>query len=456
MSAPNAPPTFSWTVLPPLALFGVGTALVESAEHYAARLAHTIGVSVRVLFSLPPPYDEPGYRQVGGASRFCGPGRGFKRRVENLERLTGTDTIRCGSFWVIDDILAVTGAGRNSKRHRWCPQCFLEWDEATSWEPLIWIVDLQLTCPVHGCDLECLCRNCGSNQNVARDYNQRRRCQRCKASLSGRGKITRRPSYFAWAEGRLAELIQLCGTPGQAPFSFSNYEAFVRGLAARKRGKERPPATVRVAIGRIQSNAVRGRVTLRTLVNLCALQGISITEMLLDPQMASSRPLIDLWAGYQALEFPNNSHAAKIAAYGQCIEEMLKQCKGRYLPSMRIVMRRMKLNRDLVRELCVDLYEAYEEAYQKQGAYSTRVHAERAFLRAIEEFEAPSFNPFAPCDTRKVARRVAALSNLTFEHAQSITRSALHTRRALERAKAKLLELPPDKFAEGLWLRQST
>lgn len=215
-------------------------------------------------------------------------------------------------------------------------------------------------------------------------------------------------------------------------------------------GGSRP--TLRLAAG---SNVVRGRITLRTIVNLCALQGISIEEMLLDPKMASSRPLIDLWAGYQSFEFPNGSHGAKIAAYRRYIGRMLAKCKGLYLPSMQIALRRMKLNRDLVRELCVDLYEAYEEAYQKQGAYSSRIHAERAFKHALEEFEAPGFNPFAPCDLRKITRRVAVRSNFTLQKSQLITRSALYCRLAFERAKAELMGLPVGEFEGGPWLRRS-
>jgi hypothetical protein len=193
-------------------------------------------------------------------------------------------------------------------------------------------------------------------------------------------------------------------------------------------------------VARMRSNAVRGRVTLRTLVNLCALQGISIPQMLLDPQAAASRPLIDLWGGYKALEFPNGRHSSKIQAYRQYISDMLKKCEGRYLPPMAVVLRKMKLNRDLTRELCVECYEAYEAAYQRQGAYGSRVHFNRAFGHAMRTLELENGNPFAPYDARKVARRVAALAKVTSETAKSVTRSAAFSRRALERARVVLLQ----------------
>jgi hypothetical protein len=431
---------FRWSALPPLPLIGEGTALVESSEHYVARLAWTVGVSIRVL--CPPTFSRSGNLhggQFSGASGFCGPGRQFKRRIEHIERLTGSDRLRCGSFWVLDEILAVTGVGRNTKQQRWCPQCFLEWDENASCEPLIWMVDLQQTCMIHACDLESACRSCGSTQPAGRDYRRRRHCCRCEASLSGKGVSAARSGHHLWMEQRLSELIELCATPGQQQIAFESYDAFVRGLVEISSQQQHLPATLRAAVARMRSNAIRGRVTLRTLVNLCALQGITIPQMLLDPRSAASRPLIDLWANYQALEFPNGRHASKLLAYQRCTNEMLRMCRGGYLPPMSFVLRQMKLNRDMAREMCVDSYEEYERLYQGQGAYSSRVHKDRAFAHALRMIEAENVNPFAPCDTKKMARRVAIVANVPLAVAGAVTRMAVNSRRALERAKAALL-----------------
>lgn len=431
---------FRWSALPPLPLMGESSSLVESAEHYVARLAWTVGVTIRSL--CPLTYSAHGNRkrdQALGASGFCGPGRQFKRRIMHIEQLTGSDRVRCGSFWVVDELLAVTGVGRDTKQQRWCPECFRDWNEY-SWEPLIWMVELQQTCPVHACDLESNCRRCGYAQPTGRDYRKRRQCYRCAAALGGSGRAGARPTYLAWAEQRLAELVELCATPGQEQIPFERYDAFVRGLFEISQEQPHLPATLRAAVARMRSNAVRGRVTLRTLVNLCALQGITIPQMLLDPQIAASRPLIDLWGDYKALEFPNGRHASKIHAYRRYISEMLKKCGKRYLPPMAVVLRKMKLNRDLAREMCVECYEAYEAAYQRQGAYSSRVHADRAFGHAVRMLEIENGNPFAPYDARKVARRVAAVAKVPLATADAVTRSAVLSRRALERAKVVLLQ----------------
>lgn len=432
---------FRWSTLPPLPLMGLRSALVESAEHYVARQAWTVGVTIRSL--CPPTHcadGNPKRDQFFGASGFCGPGRQFKRRIEHMEQLTGSDRVRYGSFWVVDELLAVTGVGRNTKQQRWCPRCFLSWDENSSWEPLIWMVELQQTCPVHACDLESSCGACGRSQPTGRDYRKRRHCHHCSATLAGAGKASPRLGHEVWAEERVAELIELCATPSQQQVPFERYETFVRTLCEISMERPHLPATLRAAVARMRSNAVRGRVTLRTLVNLCALQGITLPEMLLDPQAAASRPLIDLWGDYKALEFPNGRHGSKIQAYRQYVDDMLRRCKGRYLPPMTHVLRRMKLNRDLAREMCVEFYEAYEGKYQSQGAYSSRVHADRAFGHAIRILEEDFLNPFSPYDARKLARRVAALAKVQLAIAEGAARAAVHSRRALEGAKASMLD----------------
>lgn len=429
---------FRWTPLPPLPLRGLGTSLVESAEHYGARLANAVGISIASLCELASRYGMGGTTRTDGVSSFCGPGRGFKARIEGLERLTGCENLRHGTFWVLDDVLAVAGAGRNSRHHRWCPKCYLEWDDETSWDPLIWIADVQLSCPVHGCDLESKCRVCGTTQRVARSYETRRICHRCDTSLAGSGRVSRRPDRSEWAEERLAELIQMCASPGQTPITLATYETFVRAMVRDRRADGSMPAAVHAALRRVSSNAVRGRVTIRTLINLCALQGTTIPEMLTNPVAAASQPLIDLWSGYTSLEFPNGAHSEKIAAFQDCADEIVDRCSGLYIPSMKPLLRRMKLNRDLVCELCVDAYERYEAARIRQVCRGDRIHSERAFLRALEILEVSTFDPFGPCDLRRLARRVARGANVTLEAARPISRAALYTRRAIERASHRL------------------
>lgn len=200
-------------------------------------------------------------------------------------------------------------------------------------------------------------------------------------------------------------------------------------------------------MARLRANAIHGRVTLRTLVNLSALQGITIPQILLDPLAAASRPLIDLWSGYQAPELPSGRHGAKFMAFRQCIREILSNCGERYVPPMKFVLRSMKIDKDLARELCVDIHEDYEAAYQRQGGYQSRLHRDRAFVIALRMIRQSNQSRFAPCDARKVARRAAKAARVSLADAEAATRSAIHSWRALERAKGAMRCLTKDDLS---------
>lgn len=284
---------FRWSVLPPVPLLGIGTELVESAEHYAARLAWITGTSIGQLCSLPPPYEDPWPGKAGVANGFCGPGDVYKPRIRNLETLTGVGTIRCGTFMVLDQVLTRYGTGVASSMHRWCPQCYLEWDENTSWEPLIWRIELITTCPKHDCELVDTCHVCRSGQWLPATYQHRRRCHRCRASLGRRGQQTERHGYYRWAQWQLCDLVRMCATPGEPPVSALAIRTFVDGMPHIPLRSAEFPWGVSNALMRAKVHPRRQRASLETIVNLCGLQGVRMTDMLRDPVGAASKPLLD-------------------------------------------------------------------------------------------------------------------------------------------------------------------
>lgn len=425
-----------WSVLPPIPIRGVGTPLVESAEHYMARLAWSAGTTISQIYRLQSPYEDAQFKPDGGTTSFNGPGKWFMRCVHNLERLTGVGDIRCGTFYVLGDVLAMIGVNRQSRKQRWCPQCYLEWSE-DSWEPLAWAVELQTTCPSHLCNLEFRCRSCGSSQRVGRSYQERRRCHSCSQSLGAHGVSVSRPKQIIWAERQIAQAVEMCADPGQKPIPYKSYALFVTELTRRYDvGNSSTPATVRAAIGRVRAKSLQGRVTFRTLIDLSALQSVSISEMLLSPREAAGRPLLDLSVGHKGLDMPNGSHVAKISAFRQCVADMLDRHEEFYLPSMQLLMKRFRLNRDLVRELSVDAYEDYQLAFSQQLPYSQWVHMERAFRLALSELDDLKLGSNDSC---AIAMRVAAASNCSSAQAGLAVRSAIRANDALARAQNELL-----------------
>lgn len=292
---------FGWSVLPPVPLLGLGTPLVESAEHYVARLAWISGTSIRQLCGYMSCCN--GMRQivVGGLNKFCGPGSVYKHRVSELEKLTGISTIRCGTFMVLDKVLCEWAIGRTSYRRKWCPECYLRWDQTSSWEPLLWQIELVNKCPIHDCDLVSGCRKCGASQQQVVAYHRRRNCWRCKKSLGRPGRTEQRPSYYAWAQSQICDLVQLCGTPGEDPVPADAISRFVYGIPAFTAHRSKIPGVVKDAIAR-SKNRSRQVASLETIVNLCGLQGVRPVDMLRDPIGAASRPLLDMWSGDRLLD----------------------------------------------------------------------------------------------------------------------------------------------------------
>lgn len=445
-----------WSVLPPVPLLGVETPLVESVEHYMSRLAWISGTTVHHIISLRAPFDEPGARQAGGVSKFCGPSKTFRRRIENLEALTGIDTIRCGSFLILEEVLAASSMGRDSKKKRWCPICYRRWDEQASWEPLLWNIELQVTCPIHGCLLEKSCPTCGAQQRMSVRYCKRRLCSNCGGSLGGAGKFKARSEYERWTEAQLSDLIKLCATPGQKSISARTIEAFARGLIQSPKGSRETTAAVkriaRLLLVRRSTGASR-RIGLRGLIDLSAIQGITVTDILRQPSESASRPLLDHWTSYCSLSHPKNPDD-RTALFDESLRIFLASCDLNFLPALSILLTDVKISRNTVQLAFDGVLKGYLKRYAGQEQGPMRVWSSKIFRRALEGFSAPDFNPFLPCDLEMYAKRTMKhVKGISLAQAMPITKSALLWRRALERGKAKVLGISAEQHYLATSLR---
>lgn len=302
MSGQQSGCSFRWSVLPPLPLRGVGTFLVESAEHYAVRLAWAAGTTLKQVCSLSPPYKENSSGKVGGFARFCGPGAVYRERVSNLERLTGVDTIRCGTFMVLEPVLWPWGSGARARSRGWCPECYAQWDEDISWEPLIWQeITLQL-CPIHSCRIVDTCQRCDGAQPFSSAYQNRRICCRCACSLGWSSAAEAPDPRSMWRTRQLEGLIQLCSTPGVAPVPEAALSRFVATIPLENLPNSRGRQIIRDSIAKSKRAGTMVRASVGSIIQLCAIHGVSARDMLLDPIGAASRPLLDNWSEEKLLE----------------------------------------------------------------------------------------------------------------------------------------------------------
>jgi len=357
----------NWSALPPLPLWGVATPLVESLEHYTRRLLQATGVSFRQVVadlkqrSLWKNGTPASFRTALGLS----PGSAY--RMEVLERLTGRSELRYGTFWAMSEVLSLNTSLYGERRRRWCPVCYELWTES-SYEPLIWSIDLLGCCPIHACRLECKCSRCGAYQPEIHSLNPRRICASCKCSLARGANFARQPDLLEWVDRQVGMLIEYCATPRSDPMPWMWYAEFVAGLrdSARRHGPLR--TSLRINLRNVDRHARRRsrQPTIRSLLNLCALQGIDIDAFLAAPTEASGPRLFDQWAGLNYLPLPSAVQAQSLFVAVSFLRDFV-EAKPDYYPSLGLLLRAFHVQSLAVRDLCPELFDGCRKAHYAPG-----------------------------------------------------------------------------------------
>lgn len=385
MSEQIAPPQF-WSTLPPLPLRGLQSRFVESLSFYELRLSLASGASpsrlarfIRSCRTIGGPWDsEVQGRSIGMATS----------RADVLERLTGVDVLKYGTFWVLGNVVNANFLGGQSTHRRWCPKCYALWDDQTSYEPLIWTVSLLSRCPRHGCSLESRCFSCGSHQPQYVDLRHRRVCVLCKATLGGKGQVGTQHSYKDWADTQICELVSLCAEEGRDPLPESTYRDYVAALRSQIAPASIIPAHLRSTLRIATSRRRTSRPSLSTMINLCAMQAVSVRDMLTHPKEAGSMPLVDFWGDYASLTLLAQEEHVKVFIGCELLKSLMRRAVDCFLPPIDAILRDVSTNRASVRDFNAEIYECYEEAYRGQASPARRQRLSRAFrfaCRAISD-----------------------------------------------------------------------
>ena len=201
-----------WTVLPPLELRGIGTGLVESLASYIGRLIAMTGVTRTDIAGYLGLRSTKRMHRLSAFHTAKDPGL-IEAAIDRLQRLTGQGTLRCGTLWALSHILAENSPAHSGEsRRRWCPVCYRDWG-ATSYEPLVWEIDLLNYCPVHDCRLESFCPSCGSAQRYKSIPDKRRVCHSCGAALSKEAVWERMHPFLQWVDKQIIDLVEFCASP---------------------------------------------------------------------------------------------------------------------------------------------------------------------------------------------------------------------------------------------------
>lgn len=422
-----------WTLYPPLPLKGADTEEPESFVHYLLRLAWTMGEPTCYFLDV---LGGKEYRRHGGmrsVGAFCGPEGHYQDIVEAVETATGSGNLRQGTFWALNDILDGSGLSPKSLQRRWCPECYAEWDDDTSYEPLSWCVLLHTRCIRHGCLMEQLCRACNASQPVVTSYGERRRCHSCKASLGFPGAYQQAQPAERWIQTQVASIIALCGASG---VRVSRYEwlRVIRMLGERAWATKSLPRTLVAEIQDIRRRAQSSRLSITTMLNVAALYGQSVRSLLEEPV---TWPLLDPWKHFRCLPLPKLMGPDQPQRAARCIEIMLASHTRAYLPPLGPnLAKAFYVRREVLMAGYPHLVRSYDERYRAQGGESRRRVLRAAHHVAQMVLQTSIKKREVPATLDPLITAIQAKHPLSFEDAKRVAQGALDIREAIATARA--------------------
>lgn len=370
-----------WTPLPALRLSGLATEHVESLSHYMARQLWASGFTKRSL------YHEPWSglsRSSIGIALTNGHTRKAPDLLATLECVTGQPTLRHGTFWMVERVVALRSFSATSRR--WCPQCYEEWDEERSWEQLIWLISLVSRCTKHGCSLLDSCASCGARQTHLAEYGLRRRCHRCNESLALGIKREAPTPLMLWIEDQARCLVRLCADPShQRQVASTAWRAYMTSLCANVLTTRHVARSLARDVETVRRAALVYKPTLRAMLNVAALQGHVLSEMLTTPQLAGEKPLLDVWRHYGPSPLPQLLRPEQLQRAAHCVHAFLSQRAGAYLPPLGShVTIPFGVTSAVFRVAYPALHAAYVERYEAQGDARHRHYLRRRYRIAVK------------------------------------------------------------------------
>ncbi len=430
-----------WTALPQLELRGVDTPYIESLFSYVMRLSYLSNITTNQLYkSLRRhgiPKDEYKYFSSHHLSSWVGPSTLYNLILTPLSLFTGQTNLHKGTFHVASQILNSRNLfpRSNSSRSKslgirqWCPNCYLEWNFDTSFEPLIWAFALLTACPIHNVLLETKCSSCGSFQPTVNDYEVRRRCHKCKAELGHLGVPAKLSHIEDWIDKRL---ISFCSYIKNldTPIPFSQYHDCLHGLAKRKfYGEELPPA-LREFISDLKFKSKYYDLALPAIdhyLNICAFLGTTIEDILENPSISEIEPLFDRTHNFSKLLFLKISVNAKLRRIGLCMQELLKHNEI-ILPPVAVLIKRFSVSSQDLRICHPDILQRYRDRLQYEYEYLIR-RAQRLALDYALNILDTEYDVFDPADFTSFTNRISENTGVILPYAKSCAETAivLHT-----------------------------
>lgn len=291
-----------FTLLPPLELLEDEEGNVESLDHYLARLGHCVGLTLpamaRMLVREPLP---PGCALSTRANRsaWIGPGDRVGESVERLGAATGVPDLHRGTFLHISPVLSGVGFANcdsSANARKWCPRCYFDWNNKSSFEPLYWSFGALAFCPVHKCRMLSRCPKCGCRQHHGASYPKRRHCRSCREPLSGLAPPEEVPNYQAWVD-RQCVMTAIASSNAHHPVAPDSFDRYFERVLSRWHEGEPIPKYVKASMANLESRWKKGerylKPTIVQYLNFASFHGTNVDEIILWPESAAAEPLIE-------------------------------------------------------------------------------------------------------------------------------------------------------------------
>ena len=379
--------------LPPSPLRSAGPGLQESLHHYALRIAAQCCMSIRKLekFLLR---DDPRAPKAGNAafpSSWIGPRSNFRSLLKALQRDTGVGNLHNGTFHAIADVVGRGGTRRRQIRGEgrvWCPVCYLEWEDASSCEPLIWAFEMLSACAVHGVQLESRCHVCAASQAFSVGYRERRFCEQCGSALGHRNGTEELDRQALWVNSTLLKFTSWIEEV-DVPITNANFLAFLTAMSNRRGTEESLPPVIKAYVKWELDKAVKelSLPTLATLLNFAAYQGVALQDILCEPTFAASGHMVPSADRFDGLLFRRRDLQLSHRRVVYVISKLT--ASNGPVPPPSVVWAELGLWCNGVRGYCPHEHQAYRERFLAQKALMGLDRFKRAATSCMRLLESP-------------------------------------------------------------------
>lgn len=422
-----------WTVLPQLELRGLDTPYIESLFSYVMRLSHICNMRTSKLAAVLYRHSDIKKKNKRAItttmSSWIGPIGDYERLLIPLSKFTGQSNLHKGTFHVVSNVLhnrSMVSKRRVSGPRHWCPKCYFDWNDDSSFEPLLWSFTLLVACPVHNILMESKCISCGCFQPVVNEYDVRRICHKCSADLGHPGVKAVMTSLEGWIDSRL---ISFCSYVHSldTPIPLSRYYDCLNGILKRKSHGENLPPAVREFISILNQKSRLGDISAPTIdhyLNLSAFLGATIEDILENPNISELIPLFNRSSNFTNIPFAQRSVKYNLRRIGLCMNELLEHKEILLLP-IPFLTKRFGVSPNILRIFHPDILQKYKDRLQVEYEFLHRRAQRLALDYALEALDSEYDGFFDQANFSAFTIKVSVKTGVILPFAKSCVETAI-------------------------------